>query len=64
MQTYPLGSYKANTQYPVKTLFIDMIEMFITEKCRYTLSIFYKANTQNSVRTLFFYMIELFVMER
>ena len=41
-----------------------MIEMFIKEKCRYTLPLVYKANEQNSVRTLFFYMIELFVIER
>ena len=32
----PLGSNKANVLNPVRTLFIYMIEMFITEKCRPT----------------------------
>ena len=39
-----------------------MIEIFVPEKCRYTLPMTYKANAQNPVRTLFFYTIELFIM--
>ena len=43
---------------------IDMIEMFIKERCRPTLPGYYKSNAQNPSRILFIDMIEMFIMER
>ena len=60
----PPDSYKTNAQNSVRALFIDMIEMFIMERCRLTPRGSYKDNAQNPVTTLFIDMIEMFIMKR